>query len=109
MVDYRVFIIIFSALISIFVFLSVFAASFKTDGFRALILRVQTNFGRVIAAGRNKKGSGMFKIMAGWNDELKVFFEQGEAVKIMGINIASVEGLLFARIIIAASFAVLFI
>jgi len=109
MADYRIYIIIISFLAAIFIFLSVFFASAKTYGFRALILRVQTNFGRAIAAGRNKKSSGIFKVRAGWNDELKVFFEQGEAVKIMGINIASVEGLLFARIIIAASSAVLFI
>jgi len=109
-VDYRIFIIIFSALITVFVFIFMFSASMKISSFRALILRVQINFGKAIAAqGRSKKSSGIFKTRADRANDLKVFFEQQGPVKVMGINIISLEGLLLARIIIAASSAVLFI
>lgn len=110
MLYYSIFIIIFSVFVTAFIFLLLITALIKTESFKSLIFRIQSNFSKILAAGnKNKRSLSFFEGQAEWIDNLRIFFENIGPVKVLGINIASPEGLLLARIIIAVSSAVLFI
>lgn len=107
MLDNRVFIIVFSALVTIFVFIFLFMASMKPAGFKTFILRAQDGLAKAISRNRGKQN--ISENQTGWVNDLKIIFQQQGSIKVLGINVVSLESLLLIRIIMSVSFAILFI